>query len=107
MRNLFVPLVLVSTGLLAGTGSVAARDPAVPEFNPPVRLKAGDKYIGEKRSYPSPVLRDMNGDGHLDLVTGDLRGLLTVALRKGEGLEFEPESELKGADGKPLKFDNW
>lgn len=77
-------------------------------FAPPVRLKAGDKWLGEKRLYPSPVFHDVNGDGHLDLVVGDLPGKLTVALRKpGAEMVFEAEKDLLAANGKALKFNNW
>jgi len=77
-------------------------------FAPPVRLKAGDKWLGEKRLYPSPVFHDVNGDGHLDIVVGDLPGKLTVALRKpGTAMAFEAEKDLPAASGKALKFNNW
>ncbi len=78
-------------------------------FAPPVRLKAGDKWMGEGRLFPSPVFRDMNGDGLLDVVIGDLPGRLTVALRlPGDGTPcFGPETRLQGADGKELRFHNW
>ena len=77
-------------------------------FAPPVRLKAGDKWLGEKRLYPSPVFHDVNGDGHLDIVVGDLPGKLTVALRKtGTAMAFEAEKDLLAASGKALKFNNW
>lgn len=77
-------------------------------FAPPVRLKAGNKWLGEKRLYPSPVFHDVNGDGHLDLVIGDLPGKLTVALRKpGVAMAFEAEKDLLAATGEVLKFHNW
>lgn len=78
-------------------------------FAPPKRILAGREPMGQKRSYPSPVLEDMNGDGLSDIVIGDLPGYLTVSLRlAGEGPpRFSPEKRLSGADGKDLKFDNW
>jgi hypothetical protein len=80
-----------------------------PKFAEPVRLMAGDPLLGEGRLYPSPVYQDMNGDGLLDIVVGDLRGLLTVALRlPGEGPpKFGAESNLKALDGKDIDFHNW
>lgn len=78
-------------------------------FASPVRLKAGDAFLGEKRLYPSPAFHDVNGDGLLDIVVGDLRGILTVALRKpgAPPIAYAAETNLKSADGEDLKFHNW
>lgn len=88
---------------------VAAAQTQGDVFAPPVRLKAGEKLVGENRYFPSPVFRDMNGDGKLDIVVGDLKGLLTIALRKpGAGpIAFEDETSLNAEDGMELKFHNW
>lgn len=82
---------------------------AEPKFAPPVRLKAGDKFLGFNRYFPSPVLHDVNGDGLPDIVVGDLFGRLTVALRQpGAGAPvFGAETKLLAADGQPLDFHNW
>ena len=79
------------------------------EFAAPVRLLAGEKHLGENRLFPSPVLHDYDGDGRLDVVVGDLRGHLTVALRlPGDGPpKFGAEAKIQGADGRPLDFANW
>lgn len=55
--------------------------------------------------YPSPAVFDVDGDGVLDVVIGDLAGRVTWARRAGAGLEAE--QALKSADGKNLKFHNW
>ena len=99
MRTATLPLFL----LLAATALAQS-----PSFAAPVRLRAGDKFLGENRLFPSPVYHDMNGDGLPDLVVGDLRGRMTVALRlPGREVAFGAETELKGADGKALDFHNW
>jgi len=97
-----LPLILV--GLTATTALAQS-----PTFAAPVRLMAGDKLLGHNRLFPSPVFHDLNGDGRLDLVLGDLRGLITIALRNpGEGpATYAAETKLLGADGKDLDFANW
>ena len=75
------------------------------EFAPPVRIKAGDKFIGEGRLFPSPVLHDINGDKRLDIVIGDLFGRVTIAMRTPQGVAVE--APLKNRDGQDLKFKNW
>lgn len=78
-------------------------------FASPRRIEAGGRFLGTKRLYPSPVVRDMNGDGLADLVVGDLWGKITIAMRvAGKGpLAFEADTELKAADGKAIDFHNW
>ena len=74
-------------------------------FEAPVRIEAGDKHMGAKRLYPSPVLFDVDGDGKTEMIIGDLIGNLTVSEREGD--TWSAPEPLKGADGKPLKFHNW
>jgi len=101
-----------TTTALALAGALlvpAALAQGKPTFAPPVRLKAGDKFLGENRLFPSPVFHDMNGDGLLDIVTGDLFGRLTVALRlPGDGPpRYGAETKVMAVDGKELDFHNW
>ena len=86
--------------------------PLVPdiEFETPERVKASDKYVGielngKERMYTSPTLYDINQDGHVDLIVGDLWGDLTYTLGSEDG--WTEEKVLNGADGKPLSFANW
>lgn len=93
-------------------GSCATLAVALPAqtFEAPVRLQSGETFLGaalnkRDRLYPSPALHDVDGDGKADLVIGDLFGNLTVAKRTKDG--WAEETNLMGADGKPLKFNNW
>jgi hypothetical protein len=93
--------------LLLGA-TLAAQAPPPPTFAEPVRLKAGDKFLGENRLFPSPVFHDMNGDGRADIVVGDLIGKLTVALRTGDGATaYAAETKQLALDGNELNFANW
>lgn len=52
-----------------------------------------------------PTAVDLDGDGHLDLVSGNFRG--TFALFRGGEEGFEPRSTwLRGADGAPLRVEH-
>ncbi|MCB9902853.1 MAG: hypothetical protein H6831_00435 [Planctomycetes bacterium] len=75
-------------------------------FAAPVRLMAGDVFLGAKRLYASPAVYDWNGDGRLDVVIGDLPGRVTVALR-GEDGKLAAEEAAKLRDGQLLEFGNW
>ena len=80
-----------------------------PTFAAPVRISAGEALLGEERSYPSPVLHDVDGDNLPDIVVGDLMGRITFAKRiaSDKGVAFAKEQPLLGRGGKPLKFQNW
>ena len=78
------------------------------QFAPPTRLMAGEAFLGKRRAYVSPALHDVNGDGHLDVVIGDLPGRVTVAL--GDGLtpmSFGAEKKMVGSNKESLEFNNW
>lgn len=101
--------------MLLAAAAASAQSPAAPapgqspEFAAPVRITAGEALLGEGRLYPSPVYHDVNGDGLLDLVVGDLRGHLTVALRTTGSAPptFGKETKILGADGKIVDLQNW
>ncbi|MBL8756468.1 MAG: hypothetical protein JNK15_24450 [Planctomycetes bacterium] len=91
--------------MLVCAASAAAQSP---DFAPPVRLMAGDKFLGGGRMYPSPVWHDLNGDGVLDVVVGDLPGRLTVAYgARGAATTYGPDEKVLGADGKQVDLHNW
>lgn len=95
--------------LFLGPRSVAQKAQGEVRFAKPVRLKAGDAFLGKGRLYPSPVLHDVDGDGKRDVVIGDLRGLVTVARAVADKpfVRFAAEKPLEDRSGKPLKFHNW
>jgi len=87
---------------------VAAQALAQIKFAAPKRVHAGDKLLGAGRYYPSPVFHDVNGDGTLDIVVGDLLGKVTFAPGvAGKPGVFGKEEPLLDRDGKQLKFHNW
>ena len=101
-------LGLVVLGLLGYASWTAAEEGEsenAVRFADPVRITAGDTLLGQGRYYPSPVLHDLNGDGTLEILVGDLRGAVTVARRAEHAVGVE--EPLLGRDGKALKFQNW
>lgn len=79
--------------------------PPHPLFEPPVRIAAGDKFMGENMLYPSPVFFDLDGDQKPEIVLGDLFGKLTAC--QSDGKSWKPSQPIRGADGKSLEFNNW
>ena len=78
------------------------------QFAPPRRIMAGDAFLGKGRMYASPAFHDVNGDGHLDAIIGDLPGRVTVALGTGSmPLRFAEEKPMLDKAGKGLDFGNW
>ncbi len=78
------------------------------KFAEPVRIMAGDKYLGENRAYPSPAFHDVNADGLVDVIVADLPGRVTVALGSSKKpMSFGKEKPLLGKDKKQLDFGNW
>ena len=95
-------------GALAASDEPAGKESA--KFAAPVRLRAGNKFLGEGRMFPSPVLHDLDGDGVREVVVADLVGRPTFAkiARGADGAAaISAEKPLLGRDGRPLDFSNW
>ncbi len=95
--------------LVAWSSGNADADSA-PDFAPPVRIKAGDAWLGADRLYPSPVLHDIDGDGRRDVLVGDLFGRVTMALTvntEDGGTKLAAETPLLDRRGEELIFHNW
>ena len=104
-----ITTTLILVALMLGATTLAAQSPAI-ELEKPVRLKVGDAFIDSGRhiGYSSPVLRDYDGDGKLDLLVGNFRG--HIQLFKNVGTAKAPSYEEGGlleVNGKPLKINNW
>jgi hypothetical protein len=85
----------------AGAPAAAAR------FAAPVRLTADGAPLGAQLLYPSPRLHDIDQDGVLELVVGDLRGRVLVAEKVGDEPAAWSALEPFQTDGRDLKFNNW
>jgi hypothetical protein len=101
---------MFKTFLLGSCLAAAAVALPAQSFDKPVRIKGGETFAGHKlnnadRLYPSPGMFDVDGDGLIDMVIGDLRGSLTWVKRTKDG--WGEEKQLNDVDGKPLKFHNW
>jgi hypothetical protein len=79
---------LVLSALVLG-GSTALCSAA--EFQPPVRLKAGDAAVRvESPGYAAPCLADLDGDGKKELLVGQFaKGKIRVFKHMGDE-NFEP-----------------
>jgi len=79
---------------------------ATERFAAPVQLTTdGEPFTG--MIYPSPAFHDLDGDGVLDLVVGDLFGYLHhCAPVEGDGTAFGARAKVESG-GEPLKLNNW
>lgn len=93
-----------------GEGELLVDDGEV--FEAPIRLKVGDQFLNDaaRQMYPSPAMFDIDRDGQLELVVGDIFGSLNVY----ENLSDEKSDPiwsshipLKLSDGEKVKVSNW
>lgn len=80
-------------------------------FEAPVRLMVDDVplNVAASQMYPSPAMFDVDDDGEVELVTGDIFGSLNVYENTGTGKEpvWASHTPLESCEGKPIKVSNW
>ena len=108
-QGLYAAFVLAGMLGLANA-QIAVETSAVNESAP--RFAAPEALTTEaaafaKMYYPSPVLQDLNGDGKVELVLGDLMGnLMQSSAIKGSPLAWSKPEPLKNGEG-PIRLNNW
>lgn len=81
-------------------------------FEAPFRLMVENEPLNNtaKQIYPSPAMFDVDNDGQIELVTGDLRGSIKVYENQNAD-EGDPvwskHYALMSSDDKPIKVSNW
>lgn len=105
-----VMLTMLATILLAQTGTTDSPAPAtVLDFEEPRRLllDTGEPIDnGPHAAHGGPLWTDLDGDGHPDLLLGNLRGSIEVYGGLEDGT-FTASGELEGASGKAIRLHNW
>lgn len=98
----------------AKTEVAASKAPAFvnAHFEAPFRLMVDDKPLNSaaKQRYPSPAMYDVDNDGQLELVVGDIFGSMNVYENKGDSggdPVWNKHYALKSADGEAIKVSNW
>ncbi len=82
-------------------------------FDAPVRLTVGSEPLNLKASqmYPSPAMFDVDNDGEVELVVGDIFGSLNVYENENETGAGDPvwakHVALTNTEGKAIKVSNW
>ncbi|HSQ55791.1 MAG TPA: hypothetical protein VLM40_08590 [Gemmata sp.] len=97
----------MNRGLLAAFGLVVCAAPcAAADFEPPVRLKAGDALVRvESPGYACPTWADVDGDGKKDLIVGQFaKGKMRVfknlgGTKFGAGVWLQAEGKVAEVPG--------
>jgi hypothetical protein len=111
-------LVLFNVGWVSRTAnekpSAGMDSPAFESdiFEAPFRLKVGDQPLNNaaRQMYPSPAMFDIDRDGQLELVVGDIFGSLNIYENLANGKSdpvWSSHIPLKGGDGEKIKVSNW
>ena len=86
--------LLAAALLLGGSGTAAVCGAA--EFQPPVRLTAGDAPVRvESPGYAAPCLADVDGDGKRELLVGQFRDGKIQVFKQQAPDKFAPGDWLK------------
>tara|TARA_R110002072_G_scaffold80149_11_gene184384 strand:+ start:137 stop:427 length:291 start_codon:yes stop_codon:yes gene_type:complete len=94
----------LTTLLIAPLVASFASDTEPATFEAPIQLETTGKSF-DTLLYPTPVLQDLNGDGKVELVIGDLRGNLFQCDAQPDG-KWSAMRPME-AEGEPLKLNNW
>ncbi len=82
-------------------------------FEAPIRLRVGNEPLNKAagQMYPSPAVYDVDNDGKVELVVGDISGRIYVYENKNNTGKGDPlwsdHAALKTAKGKNIKVSNW
>ena len=112
--------VLLSTTSAQEKDSVSIRTASVKPatsdedlFGSPQLLMVGKSPLNTaaRQMYPSPAMFDVDNDGQLELVVGDIFGSLNVYENINKNKQGDPvwskHKALESLDGKPIKVSNW
>jgi hypothetical protein len=78
---------MFTAGRLFTAGVLLSAVVLAQEFEPPVRLKAGDAFINVDIGHAAPYLYDWNRDGNRDLLVGQFgSGQLRIYLNTGTNI---------------------
>ncbi|MEM1450423.1 MAG: hypothetical protein AAF957_11115 [Planctomycetota bacterium] len=99
--------MIVTSLLVASAGLGVEAEAPKARFAPPVQLTAGgSEHTGIL--YPSPALHDVDGDGALELLIGEIFGTITISERDPEGPATAwREAQSMKVGGEPIKLNNW
>ena len=88
--------------------------PAIGEtkFDDPIRLMVGNEPLNTsaRQMYPSPAWYDVDNDGKIELVVGDISGAINVYENSNDGdgdPVWETHKPLKSTDGASIRVSNW